>query len=222
MFPQESNHSKNIKIDKQVVIRLNDKIKDKVNLYDGYDYGYGLTENDNPFSPLFKFYRFTGISFLGRESLNDATQTRKWLLKLEISSFLLTIGLTIYWNIVLLNEAEYESMDQSTVGQIILPGILFNMELISCMSRIILNCRFEQVYQIQWCLFELIDDKKSVFRKLRKVVRNIIIISSMFLSLSFVYASANLYVTQLHNPNYSYIDLAIQFIMYLYYAFTSK
>ena len=232
MYPYESDDNghmrdmKNIKVANEVVVRklFNNNINsNKVNFYHGYDNGYVSTEDDNcPFGPLFKLYRFTGLSFLGRESLDDSTQTKIWLLTLEISTFLMSNLLTMYWIIVLLIDPDYESMDQSTFRRIVLPAFLLNMELISCFCRFIVNYAFDQIYRIQLFLFELVDDKEPVFRKLKKVVKDIAIIYSLFLSLSFIYASIHLYITIVNNPNLSYLNLAIKYILYVYHAFTGK
>ena len=232
MYPYESDDNcymkdmKNIKVTNEVVARklFNNNINsNKVNFYQGYDNGYVSTEDDDcPFGPLFKLYRFTGLSFLGRESLDDSTQTKTWLLALEILSFLMSILITLYWIIILLIDIDNESMDQSTVRRIVLPAFLLSIELVNCFCRFIVNYAFDQIYKIQLFLFELVDDKKSVFRKLKKVVKYIAIIYSLFLSLSFIYASIHLFVAIVNNPNLSYLNLAIKYILYVYHAFTGK
>ena len=229
MYPYESDDNcymkdmKNIKVTNEVVARklFNNNINsNKVNFYQGYDNGYVSTEDDDcPFGPLFKLYRFTGLSFLGRESLDDSTQTKTWLLALEILSFLMSILITLYWIIILLIDIDN---DQSTVRRIVLPAFIFNILLSSCLCRFIINCMFDRMHKIQLFLFELVDDKESVFRKLKKVVKKIIIIYSLFLSLSFIYASMHLFVAIVNNPNLSYLNLAIKYILYVYHAFTGK
>ena len=210
-------------LNEQVVIRKlsNNKANNKINFYHGYDNGYVSTEdNDCPFGPLFKLYRFTGLSFLGRESLDDSTKTKTWLLTLEILSFLISILISLYWIIILLIDPDNELMNQSTVGRIVLPAFMFNVLLISCLCRFIVNYVFDRMYKIQLLLFELVDDKESVFRKLKKVVKNIIIIYSLFLLLPFIDQLSNLFVTIKNNE--SYIILAIKVILYVYQGFTSK
>ena len=207
----------------QAVIRkiFNDKVDYKINFNNGYDDG-NSTEEESPLDPLFKFYRFAGLSFLGRNSLDDSRITKKWLLTLEIILFLITILLTINWIIILLIDPENELMGQSTFGRIVLPAYLFIIELISFFCRFIVNFKFDQMYNIQLLLFDLVNDKKSVFRKLKKVVENIAVISSIVFSLSFVYGSCNLFVTLRNNPNHCYIVLAIKFILYVYHTYISK
>ena len=208
----------------QVVIRkiFNNKVDYKINFNNGYEDDGNSTEEDSPFGSLFKFYRFTGVSFLGRNSSNDSRITKKWLLILEIILFLTKSLLTIYWIITLLIDPEYKSMGQSTVGQIVLPAFLFNMELISCFDRLITNFKFDQTVKNELFLLDLVQDKESVFRKLKKVVKNIVVISSIILSLSFVSGSYNLFVTQRDNPNHSYIVLTIKFVLYVFDAYISK
>ena len=196
-YPYKSHDNcimKNIKVsNEQVVIRklFNNKVNDKINFYQGYDNGYISTEDDErPFSPLFKLYRFTGLSFLGRESLDDSTKTKTWLLTLEISSFLMSILITLYWIIILLIDIDN---DQSTVRRIVLPAFIFNILLSSCLCRFIINCMFDRMHKIQLFLFELVDDKESVFRKLKKVVKKIIIIYSLFLLFPFIDGLSNCY-----------------------------
>ena len=214
---------KNIKVsNEQVVIRklFNNKVNDEINFYQGYDNGYVSTEDDQcPFGPLFKLYRFTGLSFLGRESLDDSTKTKTWLLKLEILSFLMSILITLYWIIKLLIDIDN---DLSTVRRIVLPAFIFNILLTSGLYRFLVNYMFDGMYKIQLFLFELVDDKESVFRKLKKVVRNIIIIFSLFLLLLFIDRLSNLFIVIKNNPNDSYIILAIKFILLVYNAFISK
>ena len=112
----------------------------KINFFDKSN---SSTEEESPFDPLFKFYRKTGLSFLGRKSMDDSRITKKWLLTLEIILFLITILLTIYWIIISLIDSECELTGQSTVGQIVLPAFLFNLELIGCFCRLIINFKFD-------------------------------------------------------------------------------
>ena len=207
--------------DDQVVVRKLLKRKINNNNFTLY-HEYASTDDDCPFGPLFKLFRSSGLSFLGRESLDDSRITKKWLLAFEISSLLMSNLSTMYWIIKLLIELDYKSMDQSTIGQIVLPAFLFNLVLISCLCRFLVNYAFDQIYKIQLFVFELVDNKESVFRKLRKVVKNISIIYSLFLSLSLVYASINLFVTRMNSLNLSYFNLAVKFILYFCHAFTGK
>ena len=198
---------------------FNNKINNQLNFSDESNCS---TEECSPFDLLFKFYRFTGLSFSGRKSMDDSRITKKWLLILEIILFLMTILLTIYWIVILLIVPEYELIGQSTVRQIVLPAYLFIIELISLFCRFIVNFKFDQMYNIQLLLFDLVDDKKSVFRKLKKVVKNIAVISSIVFFLSFVYGSWNLFVALRKNPNHSYIFLTIKFILYVFHAYMCK
>ena len=220
----KNENLKNSKLtnDESVIVKIsNNKMDYEINFNNGYD-DDNSTEEGSPFDPLFKFYRFTGLSFLGRNSLDDNKMTKKWLLILEIILFLMTILLTIYWIIILSVDPERELMGQSTVRRIVLPAFLFIIELISCFCRFIVNFKFDQIYNSELFLFDLVNDKKSVFRKLKKVVKNITVISSIVFSLSFVYGSYNLFITQRINSNYSYISLVIKFILYVFHAFMSK
>ena len=226
-YPYKSHDNcimKNIKVsNEQVVIRklFNNKVNDKINFYQGYDNGYISTEDDErPFSPLFKLYRFTGLSFLGRESLDDSTKTKTWLLTLEILSFLMSILITLYWITILLIDPDNELMNQSTVRRIVLPTFMFNLLLINCLCRYIVNYVFDRMYKIQLLLFELVDDKESMFRRLKKVARNIIIIYSLFLLLPFIVELSSLFVAIKNND--SYIILAFKSILYVHPGFTSK
>ena len=198
---------------------FNNKINNQLNFSDESNCS---TEECSPFDLLFKFYRFTGLSFSGRKSMDDSRITKKWLLILEIILFLMTILLTIYWIIILSVDPEHKLMDQSNVGQIVLPAFLFNLELISCLCRLIVNIKFDQMVKVELFLFDLVQDKESVFRKLKRVVKNIAVISSIVFSLSFVNGSYNLFMTLRNNPNHSYIVLSIKFISYVFHAFISK
>jgi len=71
-------------------------------------------------------------------------------------------------------------------------------------------------------LFNLINDKKSVIKKLKKVVKNITFIYYSFLVCSLVIGSINLFFTKINNPNLSNMILAIKFISYVYHAFICK
>ena len=220
----KNENLKNSKLtnDESVIVKIsNNKMDYEINFNNGYD-DDNSTEEGSPFDPLFKFYRFTGLSFLGRNSLNDNKMTKKWLLILEIILFLMTILLTIYWIIILSVDPEHKLMDQSNVGQIVLPAFLFNLELISCLCRLIVNIKFDQMVKVELFLFDLVQDKKSLFRKLKKVVKNIAVISSIVFSLSFVNGSYNLFMTLKNNPNHSYIVLSIKFILYVFHAYMSK
>ena len=224
----KNENMENIKVsNEQVVIRKlsKNKVNNKINFYHGYDNDYASTEDDDddcPFGPLFKLYRFAGLSFLGRESLDDSTKTKTWLLTLEILSFLISILTTLYWIIILLIDPDNELMNQSTVGRIVLPAFMFNILLISCLCRTTVNYGLNRMYKIQLLLFELVDDKESVFRKLKKVVKNIIIISSLFLLLPFIDGLSNLFIAIKNNPNDSCIILSTKFFLFVYNAFTSK
>ena len=220
-YVKKENFKDSKSTDEQVVI--NNNINSKVNFNNGYDDG-NSTEEDNPFGPLFKFYRFAGLSFLGRKSLDDNRKTKSWLLTLEVSSMLMIILLTMYWVFKLSLDPDYESIHRSTVGRIVLPAFWLNILIISCLCRFIVNYKFDQVYNIQLLLFQLIDDKEPVFRKLKKVVINIIIISLFFISLSFFDGIFNLISTLKSdsNSNYNSTALAIIFILYFYHVFTGK
>ena len=159
------------------------------------------------------------INNSSRKSMNDSRITKKWLLILEIILLLMTILLTIYWIIILLVDPEYEFMGQSTFGRIILPAFLFNLELIGCFCRLIINFRFDQMVKVELFLFDLVEGKESVFHKLKKVVKNITVISSIIFFLSLIYGSCNLFVTLRNNPNHSYIVLTIKFILYVFHAY---
>ena len=210
-------------------VEMNNKINSQVNFNNECDDNNRSEEDnsfekDSPFDPLFKFYRFTGLSFLGRKSLDDSRQTKTWLLTLEISSILMIILLTMYWIFKLSLDPDYESIHQSTIGRIVLPAFWLNILIVSCLCRFIVNYKFDQIYNIELLLFHLIDDKKSVFSKLKKVVVNIIIISLFFISLSFIDGFFNLISTLKSdsNSNYNSIALAIIFILYFYHVFTGK
>ena len=198
---------------------FNNKINNEVSFFDESNCP---TEEGSPFDPLFKFYRFIGLSFLGRKSMDDSRITKKWLLILEIILFLMTILLTIYWNVTLLIDPGHELMGQSTIGQIVLPAFLFNLELSSCLLRLIINFKFDEFVKMELFLFDLVEDKESVFRKLKKVVKNITIISSIIFCLPFVYGAYNLFITRRNNPNDNYIVLSIKFILYVFHAYMSK
>ena len=198
---------------------FNNKINNQLNFSDESNCS---TEECSPFDPLFRFYRFTGSSFLGRKSMDDSRITKKWLLILEIILFLMTILLTIYWIITLLVNPEYELKNKSIVEQIVLPAFLFNLELIGFFCRLIINIKFDQMVKVELFLFDLVQDKESVFRKLKRVVKNIAVISSIVFSLSFVNGSYNLFMTLKNNPNHSYIVLSIKFILYVFHAYMSK
>lgn len=229
MYPNKFQHIyyvrkenfKNFKsTDEQVV--TNNNINSKVNFNNGYDDGNSI--EDNPFGPLFKFYRFAGLSFLGRKSLDDNRKTKSWLLTLEVSSILMIILLTMYWVFKLSLDPDYESIRRSTVGRIVLPAFWLNILIINCLCRFIVNYKFDQIYNIQLLLFQLIDDKEPVISKLKKVVINIIIISLFFILLSFFDGFFNLISTLKSdfNSNYNPTALAIIFILYFYHVFTGK
>ena len=181
-------------------------------------------QEDNPLKSLFNLCRFTGISFLGRKSLEESKTTKLWLLILEITSFLISNLLMIYWITYLIINPTTESIKYPSIGRFVLPAFLLNAEIMSFLFRFSVNYagKCDRWYQTQFFLFNLINGKKSVIKKLKKVVKNITFIYYSFLVCLLVIGSINLFLTKINNPNLSNMILAIKFISYVYHTFICK